>query len=83
MFQFDTSVHLSDLVLFGGGILAFLRVWLSMRDTLRDHTRDIARIDSTVKDLDQTLDEQGRLIQQHESMLGRLGFNRFTSGGPV
>lgn len=67
---FDTTIHASDLVLFGGGILAFLRIWLTMRDSVRDNSRDILRIDVVVK-------EHGAVIQKHESMLARLGFNRF------
>lgn len=38
---FDYSIHLSDLLLVGGGILAFLKVFLSLRDLIRDLDRRV------------------------------------------
>lgn len=37
-FGFDATIHLSDLIVFGGGMVAFFKVFLSMRDILRKHT---------------------------------------------
>ena len=35
----DWSIQFSDLLLFGGGVWAFLKIFIGMRDSLRDITR--------------------------------------------
>lgn len=39
MFQIDTTIHLSDVVLVGGGIAAFLKAFVWQRDINRDVLR--------------------------------------------
>ena len=39
MFQVDTTIHLSDVVLVGGGIASFLKAFLWQRDINRDVLR--------------------------------------------
>lgn len=34
--NFDTTINLSDLLVIGGGVIAFLKIWLKVRDVLRD-----------------------------------------------
>jgi hypothetical protein len=67
--QFDSTIHISDLILFGGGIIAFFKVWMALRDTVRDNSRDISRIDKTVT-------EHGYKLEHHDQALARLGFTK-------
>lgn len=64
--HFDGTIHLSDVVLFGSGILAFVRVWLAMRDQVRDHGGKIQTLEKTVEKHDETLGV-------HDVALARLG----------
>jgi len=54
--MFDTQIHVSDLIVGMGGIIAFLKVFLGTRDVQRDlitlvrqNTADIERIDGRVE----------------------------------
>jgi len=47
MFQIDTTIHLSDIVMVGGGIVAFLRAFLWQRDINRDVLRILRGEDGT------------------------------------
>jgi hypothetical protein len=38
---FDPTINISDLILFAGGILAFVRVWLTVRDGMRALTEAV------------------------------------------
>ena len=48
--NFDWSISLSDLALVGGGIFAFFKVYLGMRDTLRDLTAAMIGVRGEVDD---------------------------------
>ena len=48
--NFDWSISLSDLALVGGGIFAFFKVYLGMRDTLRDLTAALKGVRGQVDD---------------------------------
>lgn len=39
----DWTISFSDVVLFGGGILTFLKIFLSMRDMIRDLTTVVGK----------------------------------------
>lgn len=67
--QLDSTIHLSDIVLFGGGMLAFVRVWLAMRDDVRDHTTQIGL-------LKKTTDKHGDILESHGEVLNRMGWKR-------
>ena len=41
MFEIDSTIHLSDLVVFGGGLIAFVSIFIRMRDAMRDLTRAV------------------------------------------
>lgn len=39
MLQIDSTIHLSDLIIFGGGLITIVRLFLSQRDINRDVLR--------------------------------------------
>lgn len=42
---FDYTIHVSDVVVFVVGLIAFFKVFLTVRDSLRDMTRQIGSKD--------------------------------------
>lgn len=69
MLSFDGTIHLSDVLLFGGGILAFGRVWLKIRDDVKDNSKDILQIGKTV-------DRHELTLEAHGEALHRMGWKR-------
>lgn len=43
MFQWDWTVHVSDLLVFGGGLWAFFKVFLTVRDALKELTAAVGQ----------------------------------------
>jgi hypothetical protein len=73
--NFDWTVSISDVVLFGGGIIAFLKIGLAVRDTMRDVVRAVGSEDppsGLLGDVYHIKTEQ----QQHREWLIRGGFDR-------
>ena len=72
---FDWTINLSDVFLVGGGILAFLKVFLSMRDAHVELTRVVGREDpptGLVGDVKHIRIEQ----QEHREWLIRAGLDK-------
>lgn len=64
----DTQIHLSDLLLFGGALVAFVKMFVSNRDILRDLVKAMGTL---TKDVDRIEDRQ----QQHHEWLIRDGLD--------
>lgn len=71
--NFDTTVHLSDLLLMGGWVGTFIWLLVAFRDTIRDHSRDIKVLKDDVDDI---CDRQDR----HHEWLIRSGADRRVIG---
>lgn len=67
--KFDGTVNLGQILTIGGGIVAFLKMWLGMRDILRDNTRDILGLKEESRN-------HGDRIEEHENWLVGAGLDR-------
>lgn len=67
--HFDTTIHLSDLIIAGGVIGAFLKVWLAMRDNVFTNARDIVDLKIVTKTHEQE-------IRDHDEALVRMGWSK-------
>lgn len=68
----DTQIHLSDLLLFGGVLVAFVKMFVSNRDILRDLVKAMTTLTSDVNRIDERQ-------EQHHEWLIRDGLDRRTS----
>lgn len=75
MLNFDTTIHLSDLVMWGGGLLAFFKVFLSVRDAMRDLTRAVGTA-SPPSGLRGEMQEVKGEVRQHHTWLVRAGLDQ-------
>lgn len=66
---FDLTIHLSDLLLIGGGIFAFVKVFYKVSRTLENHSREIVELRTDVD----TVSEQ---VDQHHEWIVRSGIDR-------
>lgn len=73
--HFDTTIHLSDLIIFGGGIIAFLKVFLSVRDGLRDIARTVGSDDPPSGLVGRMQGAEHRLSEHHEWLI-RVGIDQ-------
>ena len=72
---FDWTVSISDVAIFGGGACAFVRVWLTVRDALRDLAHAVGSADpptGLIGDVTQMKIEQ----QAHREWLIRAGLDQ-------
>lgn len=60
--KFDGTVNLGQILTIGGGIVAFLKMWLGMRDILRDNTRDILGLKEVSRNVCDQVDEHERWL---------------------
>ena len=73
VFQFNYQISVSDLILIGGGILAFMKVFISTRDV----QRDLATI---VRELRDDVDRIDRRQDKHHEWLIANGLDRRLNG---
>lgn len=67
----DKTIHLSDIVMFGGGILAFLKVYYNMQKSIDKHEDRITTNEGEIERID------GRQAQHHDWLI-RSGLDRRT-----
>lgn len=67
--HFDFTISVSDLVLFGGGVFAFLKVLLLVRDGLRDLARSVGTTNPPSGLLGDMLEVKGDIRQQREWLI--------------
>ena len=78
----DWSISISDLFLIGGGILAFLKIFLSVRDTLTSHDEGLRTLKQEVGTVDPPSGLKGdvkhvkREQQEHREWLIRAGLDK-------
>lgn len=73
--QLDWTIHLSDLLVLGAGVLAFFKVFVTIRDSLRDLTSAVGKTDppsGLLGDVHHIEREQ----QQHREWLIRAGLDK-------
>ncbi len=58
---FDTSIHLSDLLIIGGGLIGLIKVGWAMRDGLRDVVTAVGGLRNQVDRI------EGRQDEHHEA----------------
>lgn len=67
--NFDGTINLGQVLTIGGGIVAFLKMWLGMRDIQRDNTKDILGLKEVAR-------SHGDSIAEHEKWLISAGLDR-------
>jgi len=72
---FDNTIHLSDLLIFGGGVLAFFKVFLSLRDEMRDLRKAVGGVDPP-EGLVGDVHHLKRESRQHREWLIRAGIDQ-------
>ena len=75
MITFDPTISLSDLIIFGGGVIAFARTYIVMRDALRDLKSAVGTIDLP-RGLAGEVHQLNRTTSQHHEWLVRAGLDR-------
>lgn len=78
--QFDTTIHLSDVILFLGGLVAFLKMFISQRDILRDLVKAIGQTYPPAGILG-TLGEHDTELAAHREWLVREGLDQRRGAG--
>lgn len=73
MFQFDTTIHLSDVIVMGGGIVAFITTFLSIRDAIRDLKNAVGTKDPPVGLLGDVEDLKEESRQHRDWLIGMRG----------
>lgn len=71
--HFNPTISLDTILLVGGGIIAFAKIFLSIRDLLRDHSADIKMMKGDIFHLKQ---ESG----SHRDWLIAAGLDRRSPG---
>lgn len=71
MFNFDSQIHFSDLLVFGGGTYAFLKVFLGARDNQRDTTFTLKAVNRLLELHGLKLDAQDKTLVEHNDRLNR------------
>lgn len=72
--QLDSTIHLGDLILFGSGIIAFFKIWMAMRDDVRDHGKDIKTLKETAADHGKMLSDHDKILAEHNMIFSRIGW---------
>ncbi len=86
MLQFDTTVHLSDVVMVGGGLVAFVTMFVQLRDAIRDLKNAVGTKDPAMGllgDMEDVKTEQRMIRDWVISMRGRRTYdNLIDDRGP-
>jgi hypothetical protein len=73
--SFDWTVHVSDVMLFGAGIWAFITMFVSLRDAIRDLSVNVGKKhprEGLLGDVEHMKEE----IQEHRDWLIAAGLDR-------
>jgi hypothetical protein len=73
--QIDWTVNVSDVVIVGGGLFAFIKVFLALRDSMRDVANAVGKKDppsGLLGDVYHLSEEQ----RQHREWLIRAGLDK-------
>lgn len=67
--SFDWTINLGQLLTIGGGIMAFIKVFVDTNNILRDHSREIT-------ELKESSENHEHAIRAHDRWLVRAGLDR-------
>lgn len=76
MLTIDWTIHLSDLIVFGGGIIAFVTIFLRLRDAMRDLTKAVGSEGPPPIGLIGDVHHLKREQRQHREWLIRAGIDQ-------
>lgn len=74
--EVDATIHLSDLIMFGGGIIAFISTFMRVRDALRDLTKAVGTPGPPPTGLMGDVHHIKREQRQHRDWLVRAGLDQ-------
>jgi hypothetical protein len=73
----DWTLHVSDVVMFLGGLIAFLRIFMTTRDSLRDMTKAIGTYEPPMGLVGDVREVRAQVYKHHEWLI-RDGVDRRT-----